>query len=151
MDVIERIRRGYRAVGLGAPRDVLAMFHQEQAEPPDWVVRYLSDARRPRASGEIAAMDLFGPLPARFELIGVELRAWDLHERRDRLIVWGTYRTRLRGTWEVLPVPFIHIWDFAGDQVESVLDYLSGIEVVRGEASRVRRRRSWPLRRGHAA
>ena len=38
MDVLERIRRGYGAVGPGAPRDLLAMFHQEQDLPPQWVV-----------------------------------------------------------------------------------------------------------------
>ena len=81
MDALERIRRGYRAIGPGAPLDVLAMFHQEEEAAPEWVVRDPADAWRTRASGETVAMDLFGPLPARFEFIGVKIRRASCRER----------------------------------------------------------------------
>lgn len=63
MDVLERIRRGYRAIGPGAPRDVLAMFHQEEPEALEWVA---DDSTRIVPAREVAAMDLFaGALPRR--------------------------------------------------------------------------------------
>ena len=44
----------------------------------------------------------------------------------------GRFRTRPRGTWEVVPLPFIHIWSVGDDdQVRGVFDYLAGIEVKR--------------------
>ena len=46
-----------------------------------------------------------------------------------RLVVAGRFRTRPRGTWEVVPLPFIHIWSVADDEVKGVFDYLAGIEV----------------------
>ena len=77
MDVLERIKRGYRAIGPGASRDVLAMFHQEQADPPEWVV---DDSTRIIAGRDVVAMDLFaGALPSHWEVIGVDLRMWDYY------------------------------------------------------------------------
>jgi len=46
MDVLERIKRGYPAIGPGASRDVLAMFHQEQSDAPEWVAEDVVDAGR---------------------------------------------------------------------------------------------------------
>jgi hypothetical protein len=142
MDVFERIRRGYRAIGPGAPRDVLAMFHQEELDAPEWVV---DDSVRVTPSRDVVAMDLFaGGIPAHWEVIGVDLRMWDFYQRTCRLVVTGKYRTRPRGTWEVIALPFIHIWSLGDDQVQGVFDYFAGIEVRRREAQRPRRRlRFW--------
>ncbi len=94
MDVFERIRRGYRAVGPGAPRDVLAMFHQEQDDAPEWVIQDLADTGRVYETRDVVAMDLFGGLPAHWEVTGAELRLWDFYPRRSRLVVGGRFRTR---------------------------------------------------------
>ena len=137
MDVLERIKRGYRAIGPGASRDVLAMFHQEQDDPPDWVIDYSGHTL---ATREVVAMDLFaGGLPSHWEVIGVDLRHWDFYQRNCRLVVAGRFRTRPRGTWEIVPLPFIHIWTVADDQVQAVFDYFAGIEVRRRGVARPRR------------
>jgi hypothetical protein len=149
MDVLERIKRGYRAIGPGASRDVLAMFHQEQADPPEWVV---DDSIRVLPAREVVAMDLFaGALPSHWEVTGVDLRMWDYYTGKCRLVVAGRFRTRPLGTWEVVPLPFIHIWSVGdNDQVRSVFDYFAGIEVKR--RADVRPRRGWRLwRRAEAA
>lgn len=148
MDVLERIKRGYRAIGPGASRDVLAMFHQEQADPPEWVV---DDSVSVRPAREVVAMDLFaGALPSHWEVIGVDLRMWDHYMRKSRLVVAGRFRTRPRGSWEIVPLPFIHIWNLgADDQVRGVFDYLAGVEVKR--RADVRPRRGWHVRRPWAA
>ena len=139
MDVLERIRRGYGAVGPGAPRDLLAMFHQEEDAPPDWVVYDTVASGRTHASREVVATDLFGGLPDGWEVIGVELRLWDVYESFSKVVVGERFRARPRGTWEVMTLPFVHIWTYAGEQVETVLDYLAGIEVRRLDAVPERR------------
>ncbi len=142
MDVLERIKRGYRAVGPGAPRDVLAMFHQEQDDPPEWVI---DESGRISSTHDVVAMDLFAVhLPSQWEIVGVELRNWDLSEKASRLVVGGSFRARLRGTWEVMPLPFVHVWSFCGDQVQNVFDYFGGVEVKRRvDVCPPRRRRFW--------
>ncbi|NLE22012.1 MAG: hypothetical protein GX624_04430 [Actinobacteria bacterium] len=137
---MERIKRGYRAIGPGAPRDLLAMFHQEQEDPPEWVV---DDAVRVMPARAVVATDLFaGAVPAHWEVIGVDLRQWHFSTARRRLVVAGRFRTRPRGTWEVIPLPFVHIWSVdRDDQVRGVFDYLAGIEVRR--KTDVERRRGW--------
>lgn len=148
MDVLERIKRGYRAIGPGAPRDVLAMFHQEQPNPTEWVV---DDGLRIMPTRGVVAMDLFeGGLPAHWEVIGVDLRQWQFYERKARLVVTGGFRTRPKGTWEVFLLPFIHIWSLGqDDQVRGVFDYLAGIEVKRRED--VQPRRDWRFWRRRSA
>ena len=148
MDVLERIRRGYRAIGPGAPRDVLAMFHQEQDDPPEWVVQDVGSSGAVYATREVVASELYAAaMPSHWEVTGVDVRMWDYYERRARLVVAGRFRTRPRGTWEVVPLPFIHIWSLAGERVEGVFDYLAGIEVRQRGAVRPRRRLMW-WRRG---
>lgn len=148
MDVLERIKRGYRAIGPGASRDVLAMFHQEQPDPPEWVV---DDSLNIKPTRDVVASDLFaGALPSHWEIIGVDVRRWDYHQGKARLVVAGRFRTRPKGTWEVVALPFIHIWSVGqGDQVRGVFDYLAGIEVRRREDVKPRRRFFW--RRGESA
>ena len=143
MNVLERIRRGYHAVGPGAPRAVLAMFHQEEDDAPEWVVHDIGDTGRVFESRDVVALDLFGGLPAHWEITGTDLRIWDFYERRSRLVVGGRFHSRPRGTWEMVPIPFLHIWTVSGDQVVSVMDYFAGIEVRRRGMERVGRRIKW--------
>ncbi len=148
MDALERIKRGYRAIGPGASRDVLAMFHQEEIDAPQWIVEDVANGGARYAPRDVVALDLFrGALPSNWEITGVDVRTWQYYERSSRLVVAGRFRTRPRGTWEIVPLPFIHIWDLAGEQVEGVFDYLAGIEVRRRGTERPRRR----LRRRRAA
>jgi hypothetical protein len=143
MDVLERIRRGYRAIGHGASGDVLAMFHQEQPDPPRWVV---DDSLKIVATRDVVAMDLFlGLVPPHWEVTGVDVRDWQFSARESRLVVTGRFRARPKGSWDVLRLPFVHVWSVDGhDQVRAVFDYLAGIEVKRLEDVRprgLRRRR----------
>ena len=62
----------------------------------------------------------------------------------------GRLRSRPKGTWEMVPIPFLHIWSFKGDQVCSVFDYFAGIEVRRRGLEKVRRRIRWWRRPGQA-
>jgi hypothetical protein len=140
MDVFERIKKGYRAIGPGASRDVLAMFHQEESDAPEWVIEDVGNGGSIHTAREVVALDLFrGGLPSHWEIIGVDVRMWDYYERRSRLVVAGRFRTRPRGTWEVMPLPFIHVWNLWGEEVEGVFDYLAGIEVRRRGTERPRR------------
>lgn len=138
MDVQERIRRGYRGIGLGASRDVLAMFHQEQDEPPEWLVRNVGPRDPDGSRDDILVLNLFSGVPANYELMGVELHSWEFHERSSRLVVSGRYRMRPRGAWDIVALPFVHIWSLAGDRVEGAFDYISGVEVRRRGAERTR-------------
>jgi len=141
MDVLERIRRGYRAIGPGAPREVLAMFHQEQLDPPEWVI---DEGGHLHPTRDVVAMDLFaGGMPEQWEVVGVELRVWQFHQKKCRLVVGGRFRARLRGTWEIMPMPFIHVWSFGDDQVKAVFDYFAGVEVRRLEDVRPGGRGRW--------
>ena len=76
MDAEEVIKRGYRALGLGADDDVLAMFDQRGGEPALWMVYDLGVFGGRRPAGDVVAMELFAGLPSHFEVIGVEPRAW---------------------------------------------------------------------------
>jgi hypothetical protein len=131
VDVQELIKREYRALGLGADGDVLAMFDQLGGEPADWVVYELGAFGRRHPAGDVVAMELFGGLPSHFELIGVEPRTWSMNRRRTRLTVIGRFRVRPRGSWEVLVLPFTHIWHFPGGRVDRVVSLLDGVELRR--------------------
>ena len=111
----------------------------------------MDDAVRVVPARAVVAMDLFaGALPSHWEVIGVDLRHWDYSTGRRRLVVSGRFRTRPRGTWEIIPLPFIHIWTVGeDDQVRGVLDYLAGIEVKR--KSDIRSRRRWRFWRREVA
>lgn len=131
MDVQELIKRGYRALGLGADDDVLAMFDQLGGEPAEWVVYELSGFGRHYPAGDVVAMDLFGGLPSHFDVIGVDPRTWAMNRRRTRLTVSGHFRVRPRGSWEVMVLPFTHVWAFASGRVDSVVSLLDGLELRR--------------------
>ncbi len=131
MDVLELIRRGYKALGLGADDDVLAMFDQLGGEPESWVVHNLSVFGGEHPASEVAALSLFGGLPPHFELAGVTVRGWSLNRRQTRLMVTGHFRVRVRGTWEGMELPFSHVWSFVNGRVTSVLSVLDGVELRR--------------------
>jgi len=131
MDVQELIQRGYRALGLGADDDVLALFDQLGGEPALWVVYELSAFGRCHPAGDVVAMELFGGLPSHFEVIGVDPRTWGMNRRGTTLTVIGRYRARVRGTWEVLALPFTHIWHIPSGRVDRVVSVLDGVEIRR--------------------
>ena len=131
MDLLEPIRRGYHAVGLGADEDVRGMLDQDGHEPACWEVRTLGFRRRSRPAGEVAALALFGRLPAQFELVRVRVGTWLPDERRARLVVGGSYRVRARDTLEALELPFSHVWSFANGRVKDVRSLTEGFELRR--------------------
>ena len=135
MDILEPIRRGYRALGFGADADVLAMFDQSGPEPACWEIHGLDVRVRSRPAGNVAALDLFGRLPPQYELVGVQVRTWSPSERHSRLVVGGSYRVRLRGTAEVFELPFSHVWSFANGRVKDVRNLTEGFELRRLGAS----------------
>jgi hypothetical protein len=89
MDLLEPIRRGYHALGLGADEDVLAMLDQNGPEPACWEVHRFSLRHRSRPAGEVAALALFGRMPTQFELAHVQVSTWLPDQRRARLVVAG--------------------------------------------------------------
>ena len=131
MDVQELIKRGYRALGLGADGDVLAMFDQLGGEPAAWTLCELSAFGRRRPASDVAALDLFGGLPSHFDVIGADPKAWSMNRRQTKLTVTGHFRVRPRGTWEVMVLPFTHIWSIADGRVDSVVSLLDGVELRR--------------------
>ena len=135
MDVVELLRRGYRALGLGAERDVLAMFDQTvEGGDVRWVVVEMTGSGRPAATREVVAHDLLGSIPSHWEVVGVQVERWQ--RRGDRIVVIGHIRTRSRGGWDVESLPFAHIWRVAGDRVESVRGYLEAIELRRAASDK---------------
>jgi len=132
MDGLECIRRGYNALGFGADRDVLAMFDQLGREPARWVMRdTVPPGFQVTPCGDIVAMDLFGHLPPQYEVIGVSPEKWEYSERHACLVVSGHVRVRPRGGWDVVVLPFVHIWSFAEGRVQKVVSFLEGVEVMR--------------------
>ena len=135
MDILETIRRGYHALGFGADADVLGMLDQSGPEPACWEIHSLDARMRSRPAGEVAALDLFGRLPAQYELVHVQVKTWSPSERHARLVVGGTYRVRLRGTTEAFDLPFGHVWSFADGRVKDVLNLTEGFELRRLSAA----------------
>jgi hypothetical protein len=135
MDVLELIRRGYAALGLGADADVLAMFDQLGEAPSHWMVYRASDVPHKFPARDVAAMELFGGLPAHFELTGVRPESWRVDRKGRHLTVSGHYRVRPRGTWETLSLPFVHVWWIGSGRVERVLSVIDGVELRRLRAA----------------
>ena len=108
------------------------MLDQDGPEPACWQIQSLDVRRvRSRPAGEVAALDLFGGLPAQFELAGVKVTAWSPDARHARLVVGGSYRVRIRGTAEVYDLPFSHVWSFANGRVKEVRNLGEGFELRR--------------------
>jgi ketosteroid isomerase-like protein len=135
MDMFEPIRRGYHALGFGADADVLAMLDQNGPEPACWEVHSLDARMRSRPAGAVAALDLFGQLPAQYELVRVRVMSWSPSERHARLAVGGSYRVRVRGTSEAFDLPFSHVWSFVNGRVKDVRCLTEGYELRRLSAS----------------
>jgi ketosteroid isomerase-like protein len=135
MDILEPIRRGYHALGFGADADVRAMLDQGGPEPACWEIHSLDARMRSRPAGEVAALDLFGRLPAQYELVHVQVKTWSPSDRHARLVVGGTYRVRVRGTTEAFDLPFGHVWSFADGRVKGVLNLTEGFELRRISAA----------------
>ena len=143
MDIFERVRRGYRALGLGADADVLAMLDQDGPEPACWEIHSLDIRRvRSRPAREVAALDLFGGFPV---AVRADRRAAEVlgAERTSRAPGRGRqYRLRLRGTAETLDIPFSHYWSFKDGRVKEVRNLTEGYELRRRPVGRVPRRLS---------
>jgi hypothetical protein len=132
MDIYETIRRGYHALGFGAEADLRAMLDQGGLGPACWEIHSLDLRRvRSRPAGEVAALDLFGSLPAQFELVGAQVLSWSPNERYSRLVVGGNYRVRIRGTMDTFELPFSHVWSFANGRVKDVLNLSERFELRR--------------------
>jgi ketosteroid isomerase-like protein len=125
-----KLRRGYRAFGVGSGSDLLALFDQDvEGGRATW------DVGGPRSrlvtrAGTPAAYDLFGDETG-WEIVRVE--ANDFTERGETIIVTGHVFWRPRGGWEIVPAPFCHIWTLRGGRPVRVLSYLDGIELRRVE------------------
>jgi len=128
-DLVAVLRTGYRAMGLGAPAAVLRMFEQTAVgDANGWFVREITSTVR-YATRPVVADDLFGSLPPHWEVTQVEPESF--REEDERVIVTGHFRCRPRGSWEVLRLPFAHIWTAAQGRVVRVLSYFDGIEIAR--------------------
>jgi ketosteroid isomerase-like protein len=128
-ETLRVLREGYRAIGFGAPEAVLRLFDQHvPGREARWTVREVTSTTR-YGTREIVADDLFGSLPAHWQVIGVEPMRFESH--RDSVVVMGHYKCRPRGSWEVMSVPFAHIWTVACGKIVRVLSYLDGIEIER--------------------
>jgi hypothetical protein len=135
MDAVT-LRQGYRSFGLGVAPAMLTMLDQDlEGGGAAWEV---GGSRTDLASpaGEVAAFDLFGGEEPGWEIVRVEPN--DFTERRDTIVVTGHVYWRPRGGWEVLPVPFCHVWTLRDGRPLSVRSLLDGIELrrVEGPASR---------------
>jgi len=126
---LRMLREGYRALGFGAPEAVLRLFDQhEPGREAQWVVREVTSTARYRAR-DVVADDLFGSIPPHWQVVRVV--PFRFQERGDRLVVTGHIHCRPRGSWNVMSVPFAHIWTVARGKVVRVLSYLDGIEIER--------------------
>ncbi len=56
-------------------------------------------------------------------------RRWE--ESEERVVVVGHIDCRPRGSWDVVSIPFAHIWTVVHGKVVSVLSYLDAIEIER--------------------
>jgi ketosteroid isomerase-like protein len=123
------LREGYWSMGFGAPLAVLRLFDQDvPGREARWIVREVTSTVRYQAR-EIVADDLFGSIPPHWQVVRVVPRRWS--ESHDRVVVLGHIHCRPRGSWDVMAIPFAHIWTVARGQVVSVLSYLDGIEIER--------------------
>ncbi len=135
---LELLRRGYAEMGLGAPADVLRLFDQDvggdlTAVTSRWCVEVQENGSR-YAARDVVADDLFGAVPATWDVTGVDLDdllPYELSDGSLRVVARGTYRCRPHGGWECYELPFAHIWTMRGGHVVRVVCYLEGIELRR--------------------
>jgi hypothetical protein len=123
------LRDGYRSLGFGAPRAVLRLFDQDEPGcEARWIVREVTSTARYQAR-DVVADDLFGSIPPHWQVVRVVPRRFQ--ERDNRVVVLGHIHCRPRGSWDVMSIPFAHIWTVVRGKVVSVLSYLDGIEIER--------------------
>jgi hypothetical protein len=130
-DAAHRLRRAYRAVGLGIGESMLRLFGQDGGRRPSWWVVDLVSGQRGRAR-EVVAEDLFGSIPGHWEVTRVE--ATSFRARAGRVVVTGHICCRPRGvrSFDLCQVPFAHVWTLREDEAVRVRSYLDGVELRRG-------------------
>ena len=129
MDV-ETLRKGYRSFGLGVPKAMPSMFDQDfEGGGAEWEVG-VSRSRLVRRAGT-AAYDLFGGEQQGWEIARVVPNGFV--ENDDAIVVTGHVFWRPKGSTEVVPVPFLHVWKLREHRLVQVMSYLEGIELKRVE------------------
>jgi ketosteroid isomerase-like protein len=123
------LRESYGAMGLGAARPVLRLFGRLRDEAVRWVVVDLADSGRAFATRDDPVRDLFGSLPAHWELAGVEVTG--MRVGGERVVVTGRFRCRPKRRWDVVSVPFAHVWTMRSCCAERVYSFLDGVELRR--------------------
>ena len=106
------------------------MFDQLGDQPAQWTVYSVSTVPHEYRAPDVAALQLFD-VPSHYEVLAVNPESWSVDRKRRRLTVSGHYRTRPRGTWETLTLPFVHVWWIGGGRVERVRSLLEGRELHR--------------------
>ncbi len=136
VEMLTALRNGYRAIGLGVGDAMLRLFGQgtaagDESARPRWQVIDLNSGRRGRTR-EIVAEDLFGSIPSHWQVTQVEPQSFRPEE--DAVVVTGHILCRppgRMGIWEIVRVPFAHVWFIRDGQAVRVRSYLDGIELVR--------------------
>lgn len=120
----------YRAIGLGVGEGMLRLFGQGSGRTTAWFVVDLVSGERGRARA-VAAEDLFGSIPGHWEVTRVETAAIRVED--GRVIVTGSILCRPRGvrSFDLVRVPFAHVWTLREGEVVRVLSYLDGVELRR--------------------
>jgi ketosteroid isomerase-like protein len=141
-DTLERIKRGYRALGPGRHPDVECMFDDDDSAAEGarhdggWAVREPYSLSTRMTAAREPVRSLFASLPANWELVGVDIEGWVLGS--TRLVVQGHYRARpdsREGRRTTDRFPFVHIWSFKGSLVERIVSALDRIELRRRRAA----------------
>jgi hypothetical protein len=134
-DMLVAIRSGYRAIGLGVGDAMLRLFGQGSASEVTrrsrWLVVDLSSGHSSRGR-DVAAEDLFGSIPPHWQVTRVEPRS--ITPEDGAVVVTGHILCRPKGRtgiWDMVRVPFAHIWYLRDGEAVRVRSYLDGIDLVR--------------------
>lgn len=124
------LSRAYRSVGLGVGDAMLRLFGQGRGRRPVWAVVDLVSGQTGRARA-VVAEDLFGSVPAHWEVTRVETEA--IRARDDRVVATGHICCRPRGvrSFDLCRIPFAHVWTLRDGEAVRVLSYLDGVELRR--------------------
>ena len=68
-------------------------------------------------------------LPPHWEISSLEVRELSVHH--DTIAVAGLYRCRPKGSWEVMELPFLHLWRLRDGRLLRVLSPLDAVELRR--------------------
>jgi hypothetical protein len=129
-DLTELVRNAYRAIGLGVGDAMLRLFGQGEGRSPAWSVVDVTSGQAGR-SRPVAADDLFGSIPPHWEVTRVEPATVRVEDRH--VIVTGHILCRPRGvrSFDLVKVPFAHVWTLEGEEAQRVFSYLDGVELRR--------------------